>query len=53
LPKKISAEIYPNSPLVEVIFEIRFSGEPIVECRRDISPTEAIDDLGKHIILFY
>ena len=26
---------YPNSPLVEVVFEIRFSGEPAVECRRD------------------
>jgi uncharacterized protein (TIGR04255 family) len=36
LHKKIDGEIYPNSPLVEVIFEIRFSGEPIVECRRDI-----------------
>ena len=34
--KKITAEIYPNSPLVEVIFEIRFPGEPVVECRRDI-----------------
>ena len=28
-------EIYPNSPLVEVIFEIRFPGDPVVECRRD------------------
>ena len=27
-------EIYPNSPLVEVVFEIRFPGEPMVECRR-------------------
>jgi len=36
LNKKINVEIYPNSPLVEVIFEIRFPGEPIVECRRDI-----------------
>ncbi len=27
-------EIYPNSPLVEVVFEIRFSGEPMIECRR-------------------
>lgn len=33
---KLTPEIYPNSPLVEVIFEIRFPGEPIVECRRDI-----------------
>lgn len=36
MPKKITSEVYPNSPLVEVIFEIRFPGEPIVECRRDI-----------------
>lgn len=36
MPKKIKFEIYPNSPLVEVIFEIRFSGEPAVECRRDV-----------------
>lgn len=36
LSKKIKYEIYPNSPLVEVIFEIRFPGEPIVEGRRDI-----------------
>lgn len=36
MSKKINSEIYPNSPLVEVIFEIRFLGEPVVECRRDI-----------------
>ncbi len=36
MSKKIISEIYPNSPLVEVIFEIRFPGEPVVECRRDI-----------------
>ncbi len=29
-------EIYPNSPLVEVVFEVRFPGEPGVECNRDI-----------------
>jgi uncharacterized protein (TIGR04255 family) len=29
-------DIYPNSPLVEVVFEIRFPGEPRVECNRDI-----------------
>ena len=34
--KKLKFEIYPNSPLVEVIFEIRFLGEPVIECRRDI-----------------
>jgi uncharacterized protein (TIGR04255 family) len=28
-------EVYPNSPLVEVVFEIQFSGEPAIECNRD------------------
>ncbi len=36
MSKNTKSEIYPNSPLVEVIFEIKFPGEPIVECRRDI-----------------
>lgn len=27
--------VYPNSPLEETIFEIRFPGEPAVECGRD------------------
>jgi len=27
--------IYPNSPLVEVVFEIRFNGIPAIECHRD------------------
>lgn len=36
LSKKTKLEIYPNSPLIEVIFEIKFPGEPVVECRRDI-----------------
>jgi uncharacterized protein (TIGR04255 family) len=26
---------YPHSPLVEVVFEMRFPGEPAVECHRD------------------
>jgi uncharacterized protein (TIGR04255 family) len=30
------SEIYPNSPLFEVIFEVMFSIEPVVECRRDV-----------------
>ncbi|MBE9570181.1 MAG: TIGR04255 family protein [Proteobacteria bacterium] len=29
------SEVYPNSPLVEVVCEIRFPGELVVECRRD------------------
>jgi len=31
---EITKEIYPRQPLVEVVFEIRFPGEPVVECRR-------------------
>lgn len=27
--------VYPNAPLFEAVFEIRFPGEPAVECRRD------------------
>lgn len=27
-------EVYPNAPLVEVVFEIRFPGELVVECER-------------------
>ena len=28
-------KVYKNSPLVETVFEIRFPGEPAVECNRD------------------
>ncbi|MBI5242270.1 MAG: TIGR04255 family protein [Elusimicrobia bacterium] len=28
-------EIYPRAPLVEAVFEIRFPGEPAIECRRN------------------
>ena len=28
-------EIYQNAPLVETVFEIRFPGEPSIECNRD------------------
>jgi uncharacterized protein (TIGR04255 family) len=31
----LSSEVYPNQPLIEVVFEIRFPGEPAVECQRD------------------
>ncbi len=27
--------LYPNAPLLEAVFEIRFPGEPAVECHRD------------------
>lgn len=33
--KSGDAPKYQNSPLVEVVFEIRFPGEPAVECHRD------------------
>jgi len=29
------SKTYKNSPLVETVFEIRFPGEPIIECNRD------------------
>lgn len=32
---RVRRKVYPFSPLVEVVFEIRFDGEPSVECRRD------------------
>ena len=34
-PKYKLSEVYPNSPLVEVVCEIRFPGELAIECRRD------------------
>lgn len=30
-----SSILYPNAPLVEAVFEIRFPAEPAVECHRD------------------
>jgi len=36
MPKKYKiSEVYPNSPLVEVVCELRFPGELAIECRRD------------------
>ena len=35
LSETMSAEQYPNQPLIDVAFEIRFPGDPAVECRRD------------------
>ncbi len=29
------SEIYKNAPLIETVFEIRFPGEPAIECNRD------------------
>jgi uncharacterized protein (TIGR04255 family) len=29
------ASTYPNAPLIEAVFEIRFPGEPAIECHRD------------------
>jgi len=28
-------KVYPNAPLKEVVFEVRFPGEPAIECHRD------------------
>lgn len=33
---EITDEVYPNQPLVEVVFEIRFPGEVRVECERHL-----------------
>ncbi|RLC30196.1 MAG: hypothetical protein DRH37_05890 [Deltaproteobacteria bacterium] len=36
MPEKYNlSEVYPNSPLVEVVCEIRFSAELAIECRRN------------------
>jgi uncharacterized protein (TIGR04255 family) len=32
---KAAVKVYPNSPLQETVFEIRFPGEPAIECHRD------------------
>ncbi len=34
--KFVSGEVYPNSPLIEVVCEIRFPGDLAIECKRDI-----------------
>lgn len=40
----VSSEVYPNSPLVEVVFEIRFPGELQVECQRHLFWERIKDD---------
>ncbi len=50
LSKKIKSEIYPNSSLVEVIFEMKFPGEPAVECRRDIFYNLVRNDYPKILV---
>ncbi len=32
---RIKSEVYSNSPLNEVVFEMKFMGEPAIECQRD------------------
>lgn len=41
---EIKNEVYPNQPLVEVIFEIRFPGEVRVECERHLFWEQIRDD---------
>lgn len=50
MSRNVKPEIYPNSPLSEVIFEIRFTGEPLVECRRDIFFDYIRDDYPKVLV---
>jgi hypothetical protein len=38
---------YPNSPLEAVVFEIRFPGEPAIECHRDQFFTDARDEFPR------
>ena len=35
VPTLAEPVLYPNSPIAEVVFELRFAGEPAIECRRD------------------
>jgi uncharacterized protein (TIGR04255 family) len=36
MEKPDSEAPYPNAPVQEVVFEIRFPGEPAIECKRDL-----------------
>jgi len=42
--------VYPNAPLVEAVFEIRFSGEPAVECHRDVFFEKVRDKFPKVLV---
>lgn len=43
-------EIYENAPLIETVFEIRFPGEPTVECNRDKFYEQIRDTYSKVLI---
>lgn len=43
-------EIYKNAPLVETVFEIRFLGEPAVECGRDKFYEQIRDTYSKVLV---
>jgi uncharacterized protein (TIGR04255 family) len=43
-------EIYVNSPLAEVIYEIRFPGEPAIECNRDKFYEEIRNEYSKVLV---
>jgi len=42
--------VYPNAPLSEAVFEIRFSGEPAVECHRDLFYEEVREKFPKVLV---
>lgn len=43
-------EIYKNAPLVETVFEIRFPGEPAIECGRDKFYEQIRDTYSKVLV---
>jgi uncharacterized protein (TIGR04255 family) len=50
MARRKPASIYVNSPLVETVFEIRFPGEPTVECHRDRFFDEVRKDLPNVLV---
>ena len=44
MSSEFNSEVYPNQPLVEVVFEIRFPGEVRVECERHLFWEKIRDD---------
>ncbi len=36
MSNQTASEQYKNAPLIETVFEIKFSGEPSIECHRDL-----------------
>ena len=43
-------ELYPNSPLSEIVFEIRFNGDLSIECKRDVFYKKIRDDFSNILV---